>query len=70
MSSRPDETIRTQRLRRPQPLWPWLVMPLAVLAIFLGLRNVREAQLRALAAPDTAAEATAPGTGDRTETQR
>jgi hypothetical protein len=40
MSTGLDDTSTSRRRR--QPLWPWLLMPLAALAIYLGLRNARD----------------------------
>jgi len=28
--------------RRRQPIWPWLLMPLATLAVYLALHNARQ----------------------------
>jgi hypothetical protein len=60
MSSSTEDTSRTQRHRR-QPLWPWLLMPLAALTIFLGLRNARQSS-RPLAAPSAAGQTAPPAT--------
>ena len=42
--------------RRPA-VWPWLLLPLVALAMFLALRTVKQAPERHAAHPDTAADA-------------
>lgn len=39
MSAEPE---RSPTTRPRQPLWPWLLMPLVTLAMFLALRNARQ----------------------------
>jgi hypothetical protein len=49
-------TVASAAERRPA-VWPWLLLPLVALAIFVALRSVKEAPSRHAAHPDTAAEA-------------
>ncbi len=53
MSSGPDSSSGVPRRR--QPLWPWLLMPLVALTIFLALTKARQ-----MPAPNARTHATAP----------
>lgn len=60
MSARLENASGNIKPRR-QPLWPWLLMPLVALLIFLALRNARqEHPAEATGAQTTASE---PGPG-------
>jgi len=49
--SKPSETLRPATERRPA-VWPWLLMPLAALALYAALWSVRHStQSRAPAGP-------------------
>jgi hypothetical protein len=43
MSAELEKSSGSMVQRPRQPLWPWLLMPLVTLAIFLALRNARQA---------------------------
>jgi hypothetical protein len=49
-------TVASTAERRPA-VWPWLLLPLVALTMFVALRSVKEAPQRHVAHPDTAAEA-------------
>jgi hypothetical protein len=44
----PNETSLPAPVERRAPLWPWLLMPLAALALFVTLSRVRHAAEAAL----------------------
>jgi hypothetical protein len=44
----PNETSLPAPVERRAPLWPWLLMPLAALALFVTLARVRHAAEGAL----------------------
>lgn len=48
MTAGPTHTSSTS-LRKRQPVWPWLLMPLATLAIFIVLHNAKRAPRQAAA---------------------
>ena len=41
---------------RSQAVWPWLLLPLVMLALFFALRTVKQAPHHAAHAPDAATE--------------
>lgn len=64
MSARSDDTTTISHNRR-QPLWPWLLMPLVALTVFLLLRNARELPSRPaplMSPPGETTEIAPPGT--------
>jgi len=49
--AKPTSSLHAPPERRSAALWPWLLMPLAALAIFLTLRGVRDAERHADGGP-------------------
>jgi len=47
MSSEPVNSSATASAERRPAVWPWLLVPLLALALFLALRSFREARLPA-----------------------
>jgi hypothetical protein len=48
MSSEPVNRSATASAERRPAVWPWLLVPLLALALFLALRSFREARLPAI----------------------
>ncbi len=62
MSSEPaDSTTATAAERRPA-VWPWLLVPLVALALFLALKSFKEARLPATQSDIEAPATTEPAT--------
>jgi hypothetical protein len=62
MSARLENASAARKPRR-QPFWPWLLMPLVALLIFLALRNARQEHPGDRTAPGETTTATSPGPG-------
>jgi hypothetical protein len=53
----PSNSLLVHAPERRQAVWPWLLMPLVALMLFIALYSVRENELRRADAPSTAVPA-------------